>query len=45
MHKRYAVARVKTSEEFGRTLIIPKDYERFEEHLKLLVVMMHDSAA
>ena len=45
MHKRCAVARVKTSEEFGRTLIVPKDYERFEEHLKLLVVMMHDSAA
>ena len=43
--KRYAVARVKTVGQFGRTLIIPKDYERFEEHLKLLVVMMHDSAA
>ena len=45
MHKRCAVARVKTVGQFGRTLIIPKDYERFEEHLKLLVVMMHDSAA
>ena len=43
--KRCAVARVKTVGQFGRTLIIPKDYERFEEHLKLLVVMMHDSAA
>ena len=44
MHKRCVVARVKTVGQFGRTLIIPKDDERFEEHLKLLVVMMHDSA-
>jgi hypothetical protein len=45
MQERYEVARGKTDGQFGRTLIIPKDYERFEEHLKLLVVMMHDSAA
>ena len=45
MQERYEVARVKTDSQFGRTLIIPKDYERFEEHLKLLVIMMHDSAA
>jgi hypothetical protein len=45
VQERYEVTRVKTVGQFGRTLIIPKDYERFEEHLKLLVVMMHDSAA
>ncbi len=31
MQERYEVARVKTDSQFGRTLIIPKDYERFEE--------------
>ena len=31
MQERYEVARVKTDGQFGRTLIIPKDYERFEE--------------
>ena len=45
MQERYEVARVKTVGQFGRTLIIPKDYDGFGEHLKLLVVMMHDSAA
>ena len=34
VQERYEVARVKTVGQFGRTLIVPKDYEWFEEHLK-----------